>query len=98
MLQALETVERVLGLHRDRLDRGVVLLEPPRCADERPRRAEAGDEVGDAAFGLFQDLDRGAFVVSPRVGGVRVLVWIEIPIRVERNDLADLDDRAVRSV
>src|SRR4029077_12197896 len=80
MLQALEPMEGILGLDGDGLDRGVVLLQPSRRAHERSRGAEARHEVCDAAFGLLEDLDGGAFVMRAGIRRVGVLVWIEIVV------------------
>src|SRR4051812_17916644 len=51
---------------------GVLLLEEPPDAHERPGGAEPGDEVGDLGA-VAPDLGAGAFVVGLRVRGVAVL-------------------------
>src|SRR5437660_986443 len=60
VLEALEAVERILGLDRDGANRRVVLFQAPRVADERARGAQPGDEVSDASRGLREDLHRRA--------------------------------------
>src|SRR5205809_80473 len=98
VLQAFQAVERVLWLDGDRPDRGVVLFQAPCRAHERAGRAKAGDEMSDSTRRLLEDLDRRAFVVSPRVGGVRVLVGIEVSAGIARNDFADHLNGAIRSL
>ena len=56
------------------------LAQAPAGADERAARAETGDEMRDAALGLLEDLDGGRVVVRLPVGGVVVLIGIEVPI------------------
>ena len=49
----------------------------------------------DSPIRLLEDLDRCSFVMGSRVGWIGVLVRIEIGIRICRDQLAHLDDRAV---
>ena len=98
MLQAFEPMKRIVGLDGDGSNRSVVLFQTARRADQGAGRAQPRDEMRDASGGLLEDLDRGPFVVSARVGGVRVLVGIEIPLRVPLHDLAHHDDGAVRTL
>src|SRR4051812_43049508 len=49
VLEALEAMKGVLGLHGDRSDRRVVLLEAARGADKGAGRPEAGHEMGKPA-------------------------------------------------
>ena len=60
MLEALEAVERVVGLDGEDLDVAAVLLEPAPGAHDGAGGADAGDEVGDASLGLLPDLAPGA--------------------------------------
>ena len=59
VLQALEAVPGLGRLHADAADVRVQLLQPAAGADDRPRRAEAGHEVGEAPARLLPDLERG---------------------------------------
>src|SRR5260370_15112917 len=52
----------------------------------------------DAPRGLREDLNRRALVMGARVGGVRILVGIEVFVRVDPDELADHEDRAVGSL
>ena len=56
------------------------------------------DEVGDAAFGLRDDLGAGGFEVRLPVGVVVVLIRVEVAVRIGVVDFADLADRAVRTL
>ena len=91
VLEPLEPVQRVGRLDRDATDGARVLLQPPRGAHHRAARAEARDEVRDAVADRVEDLAPGAVVVRARVGGVRVLVGIEI-----RSGFASTSSRTTR--
>ena len=52
VLDALERVQRSIGLDRNGDDLGIQLAQPPRGADERSRGADSGDQVRDLATGL----------------------------------------------
>src|SRR5439155_17409259 len=82
VLQTFEAVKRVVRLHSDGVDRRVVLLQAPSDADECAVRAESRDELRDAPARLLEYLDRRAFVMRARVGGVGVLVGIEVHVGV----------------
>ena len=98
VLQTFEAVKRVVRLHSDGVDRRVVLLQAPRDADECAGRAEARDEVRDAPARLLEYLDRRAFVMRARVGGVGVLIGIEVRVGVVSHQLAHHPNRAVRAL
>ena len=88
-------MKRRVGLKGDQADIGVELTQPATDAHEGATRAEARDEVRDAPFGLFPDLRRGGLVVRLPVGGIVVLVGIEVPIGVFGGQFAGFEDRAV---
>ena len=58
--------------------RGFKLLQPPRRADERAAGAEPRHEVGHAASRLLENLGSGSQVMGAPVGGVVILVGVEI--------------------
>src|SRR6185312_5546800 len=95
VLEPLEAVERVVRLHRPDLDVAPVLLEAPPRPHHGAGGADAGDEVGDAPFGLLPDLAPGGVVVAERVGLVRVLIGVEVTPRVLLDHLAAEANRAV---
>ena len=68
---------RALRVGGDDLDRRVAGLEVAGHARDRPARAGAGDEVGDAAGGLRPQLGPRRLLVRERVGRVGVLVGSE---------------------
>ncbi len=78
VLEAFEAVEGRVGLHGDALDARVELVQAAGGAHEGAAGAEAGDEVGDAAFGLLPDFVGGAVVVGEPVVVVAVLVGVEV--------------------
>src|SRR6185312_2615542 len=66
VLEAFEAVEGRVGLHGDAADVGVELAQAAGGSHEGAAGAEAGDEVGDLAFGLLPDLwGSGAIVGAP---------------------------------
>ena len=75
-------MERGIGLHADALDGGIEFFESASDADECAAGSDAGDEMGDPAFGLPPDFHRGGFVMGAPVGIVVVLIGIEIFIRI----------------
>ena len=63
-----------------------------------PEGAEAGDEVGEGAFGLGPDLiGRGAIVSEP-VLIVAVLIGVEVTLGLGCGELAGLADGTVRAI
>src|SRR5918999_2561044 len=78
VLHAFQAVECRVGFEGDGLYRRVVFLETGRRTDEGAARAEPCDEVCDLTVRLLPDLGRRRFVVRARVGGVGVLVRIEV--------------------
>src|ERR671911_2657045 len=78
VLHPFEAVEGRVGFEGDSLNCRVVLLETRRRTDEGAARAEPGDEVRDLAVRLLPNLRRRRFIVRARVGGVGVLVRIEV--------------------
>ena len=74
-----------------------MLLQAAGGSDEGAGRAEPGHEMGHAAAGLLQDLNPRAVVVGPPVGGVRILVGVEVFLRRSCNQLTDQPDGAVRA-
>ena len=64
-------------------------------ADEGATGAEAGDEVGDAAGGLFPDFVGGAAIVRLPVGRIAVLIGIEIFFGIGGDHFLHFADRAV---
>jgi len=82
VLEAFEAVQRGFGLHRDELDRGIQLTQPPADADERAARAEASDEMRDAARRLLPDFERRRIVVRAPVELVVVLIRVVVAVRI----------------
>src|SRR5215217_1171544 len=75
-------MKRRVGLEGDDFYVRVVLFEAPRGADEGAARPQARDEVRDLAVGLLPDLRPRALIMRPWVGGVLVLVGVEVLRRV----------------
>src|SRR5919107_3523686 len=98
VLHAFEAVEGRVGFEGDGLYCWVVLLETRRRTDEGAARAEPGDEVRDLAVRLLPDLRRRRFIVRARVGGVGVLVRIEVAFGVLCVEPPRLTDGPVRAV
>src|SRR5918997_734457 len=98
VLHAFEAVESRVGFEGDGLYCWVVLLETRRRTDEGAARAEPGDEVRDLAVRLLPDLRRRRFIMRARVGGVGVLVRIEVAFGVLCVEPPRLTDGPVRAV
>src|SRR5829696_2031594 len=98
VLHAFEAVESRVGFEGNGLYCWVVLLETRRRTDEGAARAEPGDEVRDLAVRLLPDLRRRRFIVRARVGGVGVLVRIEVAFGVLSVEPPRLTDGPVRAV
>src|ERR687895_614579 len=98
VLHAFKAVESRVGFEGNGLYCWVVLLETRRRTDEGAARAEPGDEVRDLAVRLLPDLRRRRFVVRARVGGVGVLVRIEVAFGVLCVEPPRLTDGPVRAV
>ena len=62
--------------------RGFKLLQPPRRADERAAGAEPRHVVRHAAFRLLENLGSGGQIMGAPVGGVIVLVRVEIKLGI----------------
>ena len=91
-------MEGVFGLDGDRADGCVVLFQPSRRSYEGPSGPESGDEMRDSSGGLRKDLDRRPLVMGSGVGGIRILVGIEVFVGVHPDELTDHQDRAVGSL
>ena len=78
--------------------RRVEFVEAAGGAHEGAGGAEAGDEVGDAAFGLLPDLVGGAVVVGEPVVGVAVLVGVEVFFGFVGGEIAGFADGTVGAV
>src|SRR5918997_2901726 len=98
MLHAFQAVECRVRFEGDDLYLGVVLFETGRRTDEGTARAEPCDEVCHLAVRLLPDLGRRRFVVRARVGGVGVLVRIEVALGVLGVELPRLTDGPVRAL
>jgi len=97
VLQPFEPVERAVRLDRDDPHPADFLAQPATHPHQGAGRAEARDEVGDAPAGLIQDLEAGRPVVGLPVGGIGILVGIEVTIPSLGGDPARLEDGPVRS-
>ena len=99
VLQAFQPVKAGGGLRRDSTSRAAVRGAAAGVTPMNvPLVPMAGDEMRHAAIGLLDDLGPGAFEVRLPVGGVVVLVRIEIAVGIGLVDLAALADRAVRTL
>ena len=75
-----------------------MLLQATRRSDKGPGGAEPGHEVRDPAVRLLEDLHRRPFVVRARIRGIRVLIRIEVIVRIRRHDFAHHADGAIRAL
>src|SRR3712207_3581136 len=82
VLHAFDAVKRRVRLKRDKRYLRVVLLQASGGADESAAGAEARDEVRDLAVRLLPDLRRRRLVVRPGIGRIRVLVRVEVLLRL----------------
>src|SRR6185436_12556464 len=57
--------------------------------------SKPGDEVGETAPGLLDDLHAGGFVVGPPVRRVAVLIRVEVAVRFALVSTTGFADRAV---
>ena len=74
---------------------GIEFAQAARGADECAARAEACDEMRDAAFGLIPDFVGGAVIVGLPVRGIAVLIGIKIFFRIGGDDFVDFANGAV---
>ncbi len=77
---------------------GLSSLQAARGSHEGAAGAEAGDEVGDLAFGLLPDFVAGGAVVGAPVLVVAVLVGVEVAVGLGSDEFAGLADGAVGAV
>src|SRR5713101_8184770 len=96
VLPPFDAVHRLIGLHRH--DANTFGSKRPRDADDRPGRADAGDEMRDAPTGLLPNLRRGPELVRQRVRRVRVLIDVDISVRFRGGAPLRFADRAVRAL
>ncbi len=94
VLEALDLVAHV-GLDTDDPDVGVVFLEAPRAAHNRPGGAEGGHEQGDLPPGLLPDLHGRAVIVGGDVVLVVELIDEEVLVGVFPHDGIGFLDGAV---
>ncbi len=95
VFQAFEAVKAGIGLHTDAADFGVKFAKAARDAHECAARAESGNKMRDFAAGLLPDFRAGAVVMSRGIGGIAVLIGIEVTVAVGFVDFAHTANRAV---
>src|SRR6185295_2829899 len=98
MLPAFQTMESGIGLQADAADRGIVLFEAARGANERAAGAESGDEMRDTPFGLLPNFRSCSLIVRKPICGVSVLVGVKIFVRFCGVHFARAANGAVRSI
>src|SRR5438445_4626249 len=96
VLPAFDAEHRIVRWNGDESD--ALRTKCARYADDGPGCADAGHEVGHASTGLLPDLGRGAELVGERVRRVRVLINIDIAVRVGRGTSLRFADRAIRAL
>src|SRR2546423_1019986 len=96
VLPPVDAVHRVVGLHRD--DANTFRTKRPRNADDGPGGPDARDEVSDASAGLLPDLDPRAELVRKRVRRVRVLIDVDVAVRVRRGTSLGFADGPVGAI
>ena len=92
---AIDAVHRVIGMDCNDADRGVVLFQRPSRPHDGPAGADAGDEMGNAAPDLCNDLRAGSRMMSFPVGGIVELVGLVVAFRIFVQDLPGKPDGAV---
>src|SRR5271170_7809073 len=95
MLRAFNAMESGVGLQRDATDLRIQFLQAAGGSDESPGGAEHGHEMRDASFSLLPDFVCRGFVMRAPVGLVRILVGVEIKIRMALRILAGNFDGAI---
>src|SRR5207245_10303010 len=70
-------VDRAVGIRADDAYRRILLFQIFARAADRPAGADAGDEVGDAPFGLTPDLGSGGAVVRLGISRVEILIGLK---------------------
>src|SRR5262249_55722837 len=98
VLEAFDSVPRVIGFDADDLDLWFPFAQIAAGSHDRAAGAEAGDEVRHRPGGIVPDLRAGALVMRLRIDRVEVLVRLEIAIRGCRDDLATHADGAIGSL
>src|SRR6267378_2756188 len=96
VLPAVDAMQRGVRLHRD--DAHTFRTKPPRDADDGPARTDAGNEVRRPPTALLPDLGRGTELVRQRVRRVRVLIDVDVAVRIRGGSSLRFPDRAIRSL
>src|SRR6267142_1801747 len=93
---AFDAMQRVVRLHRD--DANTFRTKPPRDADDGPGGTDAGNDVRHPPPALLPDLGRGTELVRQRVRRVRVLIDVDVAVRIRGGSSLRFADRAIRSL
>src|SRR5438046_1787010 len=93
VLPPIDAVQRVVRLHRD--DANTLWTKRPRDTNDGAGRTDAGDEVGHPPTTLLPDLGRGAELVRERVRRIRVLIHVDVAVRVRGGASLGFADRAI---
>src|SRR5579859_7951477 len=88
-------MKRGVGLQAHAANVWIQFSQAPRCPYKSAARAQARDEVGDAAGSLLPDFIRGRTVMGLPVGGIAVLVGVKVFSRIGGHDFVDFANRAV---
>src|SRR5713101_4291388 len=82
-------------LRRVAFDSRQIAAHAPGDSDEGAAGPQAGDEMGDPAGRLFNNLRSGGLEVRLPVGRVVILIRVKVTIGLGGIDLADLSNGAV---
>src|SRR4030067_2566733 len=96
MFETLRAMDRAVGLDGDQASLGCVLPQVTSRAGQRACCAQAGNEVGQFASRLGDQLRTGALVMGLPVGWIAVLVGIEELLRLGFGQLAGDVARSIR--
>src|SRR5208282_6339216 len=98
MFEAFQSMERRVRLYSDYLDLWIKLLQASACSHYRSSGPDTCNQVSDSAVSLLPNLNPGCLVVSSPVGFIRVLVSVEIFVRVLSVKLSCLTHCSIRAL
>ena len=97
VFQPLQTMEGGIGLHGDDANAGVLLLQISGDAGEGAGRAQTSDKMRNLAPGLLKDLWSGCLVMRSPVGGIVVLVGVEVSLGLLAGKISGNADCSIRT-
>src|SRR5262245_57059635 len=87
VFQPFQAVKSIVRLDRNHTDISVSLFEIASGPHNRTTRTDTCNKVSNMPFRLMPDLRASSLVMRERIRRIKILIWLEIPLRCFVEDL-----------